>query len=96
MIAFRGAVPAINWIKCAQAALIKTDYCAGCKIHKGFWQTYLTIRERLVNSVAELKKKYQSASVLVTGHSMGGGMATFAALDFQKLGIKVDYLITFG
>jgi len=38
---------------------------------------------------------HPNSKVLVTGHSRGGAMATLAALDLAKDGVKTD-LITFG
>lgn len=43
-----------------------------------------------------LRLKYKTAEVLVTGHSLGGAIATFAALEIRHSGYNVDHFYTFG
>ena len=45
---------------------------------------------------SELSDKYPSASLLISGHSMGGALATFSALDILDFCKKKIELTTFG
>ena len=51
-------------------------------MHRGFYTAYhnTTLRPGVIAAVISLKEKFGS-SVMVTGHSMGGAMAAFCALD---------------
>jgi hypothetical protein len=53
---------------------------------------------KVKNAVSTLKKKYTVSSILVTGHSLGGALSVFAAMDLKKngLGVSSTYLYTFG
>jgi hypothetical protein len=51
-------------------------------VHVGFWDAYTVVRGFLHGVLrAELMKK--PCNVIFTGHSLGGALATFAALDFK-------------
>lgn len=51
------------------------------RIHSGFWEAYLVCRS-FVHSVLRRELKVAPTSVFFTGHSLGGALATYAALDF--------------
>ncbi|MHA2276927.1 MAG: lipase family protein [Candidatus Kariarchaeaceae archaeon] len=53
------------------------------KAHEGFFRSYLSIREELMELVnSQLKEK--EYDIYLTGHSLGGSLATIAALDFAR------------
>lgn len=50
------------------------------KVHFGFWKAYNSIRENVLSTI-----KYNNVSKLfVTGHSLGGALATVASLDIAE------------
>ena len=52
------------------------------QIHSGFWLAYSTVREEIHSAVrAELLK--EPGDLLVTGHSLGGSLATLCAVDLS-------------
>lgn len=53
------------------------------QVHHGFYFAYYntTIRPGILNAVRRAKKLYGDIDIMVTGHSMGGAMASFCALD---------------
>lgn len=55
------------------------------QVHRGFYAAYhnTTLRERVVGAVQAIQQGRSDLGVIVTGHSMGGAMATFCALDLS-------------
>lgn len=56
-------------------------------MHHGFYNAYhnTTIRPGILNAVARAKEFYGDIGIIVTGHSMGGAMASFCALDLRVI-----------
>jgi triacylglycerol lipase len=50
-------------------------------VHVGFMLAWKSIRHDLMNAVGSLKEQYPDAALFVSGHSLGGALATLAALD---------------
>ena len=72
--------------------------CTDCKVHKGFYQSYASISTQIWDAVAELREYYGNQTKLViTGHSLGGAMATHCAIDAViNYEINPSYVYTFG
>jgi hypothetical protein len=51
-------------------------------VHSGFWNSYSAVREFIHIKLRETLSENPS-QVFFTGHSLGGALATFAALDFS-------------
>lgn len=98
VLSFRGSVDVKNWA----ADLIAlprpwpwnaTSWCEDCKAHAGFAHAYNELR----SSVLEGLQDFNCRSVAVVGHSLGGGIATLAALDLRdNLAMNVHPVYTFG
>ena len=60
------------------------------QVHHGFYNAYhnTTIRPGILNAVARAKEFYGDLGIIVTGHSMGGAMASFCALDLRVIIIR--------
>lgn len=52
------------------------------QIHQGFWIAYANVRERIHMAVRS-ELLIEPADVLVTGHSLGGGLSTLCAVDLS-------------
>jgi putative lipase involved disintegration of autophagic bodies len=52
-------------------------------VHSGFFSSYnnTILRLAITSAVHKARKSYGDINVIVTGHSMGGAMASFCALD---------------
>jgi pimeloyl-ACP methyl ester carboxylesterase len=61
-------------------------------VHSGFINAYEELQEQLYKYLAELNCSH----VAVTGHSLGGAIATVAALDIRVSGFQVNPVFTFG
>lgn len=66
------------------------------KVHKGFWRAlvespaYGIVKSKAQDAVADGKK------IWMTGHSLGGALATLCAYRLEKQGIPVKGVITMG
>jgi len=53
------------------------------KVHAGFYSSYnnTLLRSAITNAVRKAGKLHGASDIIVTGHSMGGAIASFCALD---------------
>jgi hypothetical protein len=63
------------------------------QFHKGFLSLYL---QKVRSVIGRIANQNPNAHFSVTGHSMGAGLATLAALDLANRGCTVDSLLLFG
>lgn len=98
LIVFRGTLPFSikNWMDDLDAFITDYPNCAGCKVHEGFYHTYLAIKDTILSSARALFAKYPKSKKLITGHSLGGALATLAAIDIQRYFGPVDEFYTYG
>jgi hypothetical protein len=99
ILAFRGSVDVQNWAADMMAVPRPWPqngtkaWCANCSAHAGFAMAYDELRPGVLNAISDFSCK----SIGVVGHSLGGGLATLAALDLSA-GRKMDVypVYTFG
>ena len=51
------------------------------RVHEGFCTAYVEVSEQITTEIE--RRKAESTDVFVTGHSLGGALATLAALDIK-------------
>jgi hypothetical protein len=66
------------------------------ELHTGFANGYKSLRSQLVGIIKNLKKVCRTCSLVMSGHSLGGAMATIATVDLSRAGLKVAQLVTLG
>ena len=102
---FRGTQSVQSFIKDIQIIKTRPDFIvpelpSNVRIHGGFNHAYSTIKTQTRQSVLKLANQYPDYEIVFTGHSLGGAMATLAAVDFhiQTGGVYDDRVsvITFG
>ncbi|XP_073106549.1 probable feruloyl esterase A isoform X1 [Elaeis guineensis] len=103
IIAFRGTQENSiqNWIQDLFWKQLDLNYpdTPDAMVHHGFYSAYhnTTIRPGIISAVQRTRELYGDILIMVTGHSMGGAMASFCALDLTvNYGIHNIQLMTFG
>ncbi len=98
IVSWRGTIPDDwdNWIEDFSFEHLSYQKCVGCKVHAGFYLSTWSIFGRVLRHFDTLLKAHPDAKVVITGSSMGGALATIAALDFQADYGRVDELHIFG
>ncbi|KAI9144831.1 Alpha/Beta hydrolase protein [Paraphysoderma sedebokerense] len=115
VVAFRGTENMQNWQNNAKISTVTykslfTNMDAqvynfipdDAAIHRGFWQTFDSMKDNLTSVVQGMwTQAAQSGNLLplsiaTTGHSLGGAMAALAALHFQQsLNLQKDQIVTY-
>ena len=86
-VIFRGTVSKKNIytdIKMTKVNEDKDFYLPG-KIHTGFYKAYKNIKNILYNLINIILSTSKVTNIVITGHSLGGALATLCALDISLL-----------
>lgn len=86
VIAFRGSHNIRNWIVDLNFSKMKPykNY-TNVEVHEGFNNAWNALSPQVLNSAFDLMARYPSASVVVTGHSLGAALATLCALELYSV-----------
>ncbi|KAG8063371.1 hypothetical protein GUJ93_ZPchr0003g16616 [Zizania palustris] len=90
-----------NWIKDMLWKQEDLNYPSmpKAKVHTGFYSSYnnTLLRPAIANAVRKARELHGDMNIIVTGHSMGGALASFCALDLAIThGGDNVFLMTFG
>ncbi|CAI0466678.1 unnamed protein product [Linum tenue] len=90
-----------NWISDLFWKQLDLDYpgMPDAMVHHGFYSAYhnTTIRSGILNAIKKAKQYYGKLDIMLTGHSMGGAIAAFCALDLVvNCEAENVQLMTFG
>jgi predicted lipase len=96
VLAMRGTIDYKNWIEDFSYYQLSYNLCKGCLIHSGFYLDYLSVSPQISTALDSLTQAFPTAKVVVTGSSLGGALATVAALELQAITNKVEELHVFG
>lgn len=92
-VVFRGTSSIRNWID--DMEILKVPYStwngniiANGNIHKGFYESTLQLRNKTIDVVSELQKKYNYNDIFLTGHSYGAAVSQIMAMELEAINIK--------
>ncbi|GFN33087.1 lipase family protein [Paenibacillus xylaniclasticus] len=94
VLAFRGTRSTMDWVSdfISQQIIYKPGK-PKCLSHKGFTDIYASCREQVIELVKTIDPSKQ---LFVTGHSLGGALATLAAFDIAFNLEREPIVYTFG
>ena len=72
-----------------------TSICSNCTVHMGFMRSWKNTKSAILADVERLIKRYPNYQLTLVGHSLGGAVATLAALEFHAKGWNPK-ITTFG
>jgi predicted lipase len=99
IVAFRGSVNIANWVTNLDFLMKPYPGVSGAQVHRGFSEAFDAVSPLVVSSVQNLLSAHPNANIVITGHSLGAALATFAAVDLKtKLNIPSTRITfyTFG
>jgi hypothetical protein len=95
VLSFRGSRSIRNWITNVVFPVTPTTICATCTASIGFWSSWLEAERSVLSAITAARAQYPSYTVVATGHSLGGALASLAAGVLRSQNIPVE-LYTFG
>lgn len=94
IVAFRGSKNFLNELLDADFVWTKPyDSCPYCKVHKGFYDSWLSLRGQTFSDLTALG--CDQKPIRFTGHSLGAAMAALASFDLAK-NYTLKHVYTYG
>lgn len=97
VLAIRGSANVRNWITNLQFTFTGCgDLAKNCKVHNGFGDAWAEISGTVLDAIRATRAANPTYSVVTTGHSLGGAVATIGAAYIRRVeGVPVD-IYSFG
>ena len=99
VLVFRGTISRLNWVENLEIWKTHSYLCKHCKFHYGFWESWTGVRDSIMITALQALNAHPDYRFVITGHSLGGAIATLAAADFRKETVdlaKRTELFTYG
>lgn len=90
VVSFRGTATLGNIL--ADLALNQTsiNLCTGCAAHQGFYESWTAVSTAVTAQIKTAHAANPTFRIVATGHSLGGAIATIAALALRNANLVVD------
>jgi len=83
-VVFRGSLSIKNWLDDFDTLMTSFPLCTGCDVHRGFYFAAQSVRDDVVAWAQALQARFPAFDVVVTGHSLGGALATLVAAELAR------------
>jgi hypothetical protein len=86
VVAFRGTNGAdfLNWMTNLVYYRVQYEDVPNTQVHSGFYTAYSAVQSQVRSALSNLIALHPTSQILVTGHSLGGALGTFAMLDIKR------------
>jgi predicted lipase len=95
-VVFRGSETITNWLDDFETLMTSYPLCPQCEVHQGFYYSSQSVKTDVITWTQELQIKYPSFDVIVTGHSLGGALATLTAMNLVTAQVNNVKHFSFG
>ena len=99
IVSFSGTDPLSiqNWIDDLDFIQTSYGYCGNdCKVHQGFYKSFNSTVDQVKSLVNSAYASHSSATLSITGHSLGAAMAAHCAAELAHSGYKIHHVYTYG
>lgn len=98
IVSFSGTNPLSirDWIDDLDFIKTSYPYCEGCNVHQGFYNTYLSLNTDVKNLVTSYQSQHPSATLAITGHSLGAALAAHCAAEYTHMGQIISTVYSYG
>lgn len=99
ILAFRGSATPRNLDQDFQFGLTPLNLtgtsCPSCNVHSGFQYAYASVQDDISSAVKTAMASNPDSTLVLTGHSLGGGLAALAASSLEGQG-EMPIVYSFG
>ncbi|KAL8718610.1 MAG: hypothetical protein Q9225_004273 [Loekoesia sp. 1 TL-2023] len=85
VLAIRGSVSKQNWHANWDMIRTRINFCHDCHVHRGFKNSWEEVKDAVMSNMKKAVELHPDYRIVVTGHSLGGAIATLAAGELRRI-----------